>query len=87
MQSVKRPSRAVSEGRVFKGVRIGPKESGSRVGYLTSGEYSSTPIGSDRGHPCNVKGYTGVQEERGANRGAGKKLHGQETLREEVEVY
>ena len=87
MQSVKRPSRAISEGGVFKGVRSGPKESRSRVGCLTSGESSSTPIGSDRGHPCSFKGYTSVQEERGANRGAGRKLHGQETLREEVEVY
>ena len=87
MQSVKGSSGAVSEGGVFKGVRSGPKESGSQVRYLTSGEYSSTPIGSDRGHPCSFKGYTGVQEERGASRVTGRKLHGQETLREEVEVY
>ena len=87
MQSVKRPSRSVSESVVFEGVHSGPKELGSRTGYSTSGEYFSTPIRSDKGYPCNFKGYIGVQEERGADRGANRKLHRQATLQEEVEVY
>ena len=87
MQSVKRPSRSVSESVVFEGVHSGPKELGSRTGYSTSGESSSTPIRSDKGYPCNFKGYIGVQEERSADRGADRKLHRQATLREEVEVY
>ena len=87
MQSVKRPSRSVSESMVFEGVHSGPKELGSQTGHSTSGESSSTPIRSDKGYPCNFKGYIGVQEERGADRGADRKLHRQATLREEVEVY
>ena len=87
MQSVKRSSKAVNEGEVFERVRSGPKESRSRPGYSALGESSSTPIGSDRGHPCSFKGYTGVQEERGAGSGVGRKLHRRVTLREEVEVY
>ena len=72
---------------VFEGVHSGPKELGSQTGYSTSRESSSTPIRSYKGYLCNFKGYIGVQEERGANRGAGRKLHGQATLREKVEVY
>ena len=87
MQSVKRSSGAVSKGGVFERVHNGPMESGSRAGYSALGESSSTPIGSDRGHPCSFKGYTGVQEERGAGSGVGRKLHRRVTLREKVEVY
>ena len=87
MQSVKRPSRSICESVVFEGVHSGPKELGSQTGYSTSGESSSTLIGSDKGYPCNFKGYIGVQEERGADRGVDRKLHRQATLREEVEVY
>ena len=50
-------------------------------------ESSSAPLGSDKVHPRSFKGYTGVQEERAVDRGVGKKLHGQTTFREEVEVY
>ena len=87
MQGVKRPSRSVSESVVFEGVHSGPKELGSRTGYSTSRESSSAPVRSDKGYPCNFKGYIGVQEERGADRGADRKLHRQATLQEEVEVY
>ena len=47
--------------RIFERVHSGPKESRSRAGYSASGESSSTPIGSDRGHPRSFKGYMGVQ--------------------------
>ena len=87
MQDVKRSFRAVSKDRVLKRVCCGPKKPRGQTGYTTSRESSSTPIRSYKGYLCNFKGYIGVQEERGADRGASRKLHGQATLREEVEVY
>ena len=76
MQDAKRSFRAVGKGRVFEKVCGGPKESRCQVGNSTSGEPSPTFIGSDKGHPCSLKGYPSVQKERGTNRGASRGLPG-----------
>ena len=47
-------------------------------------ESSPTLIGSDRGHPCNFKGYPGDQEERGIGRSSCRELSERVTFREEV---
>ena len=64
MQDVKRSFRAVSKDGVLKRVCCGPKKPGGRTGYTTSGESSSTPFRSDRGHPCSFNGYPSEKKER-----------------------
>ena len=87
MKGVKRSFKAIGEGGVFKRVCGGLKKSGGRAGYLTSGESSPAPIGSDKGHPCSFKRYLSDQEERYTGLGSGRMLPGRATLQEEVEAH
>ena len=74
--AVERSFGVVSKDGALKGVCCGPKKSRDRIGCPTSGESSSTPFRSDRGHPCHFKGYPSDPKERDTGNGSGEELSG-----------